>query len=81
MKRHIKIVHGGEKNFKCMICDKMFGYDQGLKDHITIIHEMKGKYQCTQCAKGFQRMIKLKIHEKIHTELMNSSCTKPSKSF
>jgi uncharacterized Zn-finger protein len=82
LKRHIKIVHGGEKDFKCMICDKMFGYKESLKEHITTIHGMKkGRYQCTHCAKVFPRMNRLKKHEKIHTELKNSSISKPSKSL
>ena len=38
MKRHIRLVHEKERNYKCKQCNKCFGENSGLKNHIKIIH-------------------------------------------
>ena len=36
--QHINVIHKGEKNFKCDICDTLFGYKESLKLHMAQKH-------------------------------------------
>ena len=41
MNTHTKLVHGGEKPFKCDICDYRSSQKGYLKSHVASIHEGK----------------------------------------
>ena len=49
LKKHVKIIHEGEKNHKCNICGKSFSYAGGLKKHINDGHD----YKCETCGNKF----------------------------
>ena len=38
MRRHITIVHEGQKNYKCEFCEKPFSTQGNLKIHIKRMH-------------------------------------------
>ena len=45
LKTHIRIVHGGEKNFKCDMCDKVFSQSGNLNSHLRTVHKREiGKF-------------------------------------
>ena len=46
LKRHIKTVHEGERNFKCDFCEQSLIDLGALKKHIKTIHEGEKKYKC-----------------------------------
>ena len=39
MKRHDSSVHGGQKDYKCKSCAKLFSEAGSLKKHILTIHK------------------------------------------
>ena len=41
MRRHIKTVHEGCKDFKCESCEKLFTQADSLRGHIKSIHEFQ----------------------------------------
>ena len=39
LKRHINIVHEGQKDFKCDTCGRLFSQKSKLKRHVHTVHE------------------------------------------
>ena len=62
MKKHITIVHEGEKPFKCSICNYSASTKQHLDMHITSVHEVKKTFKCSICDARFGRSHHLKSH-------------------
>ena len=62
----IKMIHIGEKLFKCKQCDKCFNRRDNLKHHEKI-HTGEKPFKCKQCDKCFNRRENFKHHERIHT--------------
>ena len=54
MKRHIRLVHEKERNFKCKQCNSTFGENSELKNHIKSIHEFEFNHSCNICEKRFK---------------------------
>ena len=52
---HIKTLHGhgGQKNFKCGSCGKLFSQVGNLKNHLYTIHEGHKDHKCELCGKSF----------------------------
>ena len=64
LKKHIRTVHKGHKDFKCEICQKVFTSNGSLKNHIKMIHEGRKDYKCEICEKEFSTAEFLKNHAK-----------------
>ena len=63
---HIEKVHEKKKSQLCMVCDKKFSCNSGLKAHIKSVHE-KISHKCLICDKTFPYKCTLKNHiESIH---------------
>ena len=72
LKRHINLVHKGQKECKCETCGKFFALTQHLKRHILTVHEGHKDYKCDFCGKTFTQGEGLKRHvNKIHSENLN----------
>ena len=72
LKRHINLVHKGQKECKCETCGKFFALTQHLKRHILTVHEGHKDYKCDFCGKTFTQGEGLKRHvNKIHYENLN----------
>ncbi|XP_050079648.1 zinc finger protein draculin [Anopheles maculipalpis] len=63
--RHVKLVHRGEKEFKCTYCVRSFGKAETLKNHV-MTHTGEKPYKCTICSKQFIQAHSLQIHIKTH---------------
>ena len=61
---HTKSVHGGERRYKCNICEKAFFNSTKLKEH-SLLHTGMKPFQCFKCQKGFVQKVNKNSHEKI----------------
>lgn len=57
---------GREKQFKCNICDRSFGYKHVLQNHERT-HTGEKPFECVECHKRFTRDHHLKTHMRLHT--------------
>ena len=53
LRRHIKTIHKGHKDFKCDTCRKSFTQASILRTHIKTIHEGCKDFKCDTCGKLF----------------------------
>ena len=69
VKRHMKVVHMGLKQFECVICGKKFVDKAALNIHIETNHEQSSSFSCPFCVKTYCNKFKLKHHvESKHSE-------------
>jgi uncharacterized Zn-finger protein len=52
-KLHIALVHEGNKQFKCELCDHSFLQKGALKIHLTSVHEGIRPFKCELCEHSF----------------------------
>ena len=75
LKKHIKTIHEGQRNYKCDSCGKTFTESGNMHKHIRTIHEGQRNYKCDSCGKLFNRTENLKKHiETIHGGQSNKKC-------
>ncbi|XP_055710234.1 gastrula zinc finger protein XlCGF57.1-like [Phlebotomus papatasi] len=65
MKRHVKVVHQGVKDFHCPHCERSFGKAETLKHHV-MTHTGEKPHVCSECGKRFIQPVALKTHMKTH---------------
>ena len=49
MKRHVSLVHEGNKPFQCEICAYRFSQKGHMRRHIASVHEEKKPLKCDIC--------------------------------
>lgn len=65
---HMLYSHGGERNFKCHICDKAFFTKGKLKQHIDTLHGER-PWECHICLKTFAKRYRLGEHMKLRHKM------------
>ena len=61
LKNHfMKLIHEGNKDYKCESCGKLFMYNNSsyLKKHIQTIHEGQKDFKCNYCGNLFKSIPK-----------------------
>ena len=66
LKVHVKIVHQGQKDHKCVQCEKSFSKSGNLRVHVKSVHEKTKDFKCEQCVKSFSSSSTLWHHKKTH---------------
>ncbi|CAH1784142.1 unnamed protein product [Owenia fusiformis] len=77
---HKRGVHGGEKPFKCEICDATFSFHHSMKLH-RLKHEGKRPFACDICDKTYLTAHHLKCHKQGAHENHQYQCSLCPKSF
>lgn len=65
LKKHQRLFHLGEKDFKCLLCEKAFSTRQGLQIH-SAKHFDARPFTCEYCWKTFKIQKVLGKHMKLH---------------
>ena len=74
-------MHRGEKIYKCIQCDKLFGQAAHLKTHLDY-HAGVRKFSCEHCNKSFTQSSHLNIHKRTqHSSVKPYKCKYCSKEF
>ena len=47
------VAHGGNRPFKCKICEQTFVFEKFPKKHISQVHDGKKNFKYTICEKEF----------------------------
>ena len=80
--KHVKIVHEGEKEYKCEHCGKSFLAKFKMKRHMRDVHYEIKEFKCKLCGKSFSQKIHLNNHFKsIHCKVKNHKCDYCDKSY
>ena len=80
LNRH-KILHTGEKPFKCDICMQLFSRAGNLKSHMNSTHFFEKAFQCNVCDAKFTRSNHIKDHMMTHTDERPFDCELCGNSF
>nr|CAD7432076.1 unnamed protein product [Timema monikensis] len=80
LKRHIRVVHEGIKDFVCELCQRSFTAKVSLTNHKRI-HTGEKPFLCELCGKGFRTPQQMHLHERIHTNERPHSCPYCEKCF
>ena len=82
LKKHIRKVHEGHRDYKCESCGKSFFQKGDLKRHIHTVHEGHRNFKCESCGKSFSIAQGLSLHiSTIHGGEGNYKCEICDKSF
>ncbi|KAJ4448823.1 hypothetical protein ANN_00214 [Periplaneta americana] len=80
LKQHRRIIHPGQKPFKCDICVKAFTRLQYLKHHM-LLHSGEKFVQCDVCGKKFTSNSDFTQHARVHSKDNAYKCDICSKNF
>ena len=75
-----KLIHTGEKPFKCMFCQKAFNQSSNLRTH-KLIHTGEKRFKCMLCEKAFRQSSNLTRHKLSHTGEKPFKCMLCEKAF
>lgn len=73
-----RLVHTGDRPFRCTTCDIGFVYKTSLTRHNKILHTEQSLFQCTTCGKSFRYKVTFERHQVTHVDQdpLNSICDK-----
>lgn len=78
--QHQKIFHMGERKYKCLDCNMVFGKARALKLHGRK-HLPEKMFKCEFCNKSFTWRNNLIIHLKIHLDIREHICSACGEAF
>lgn len=59
------LVHTGERNYACNLCDKRFTRLNHLQAHQSV-HQTEKQFTCEWCGKSYMRRYNLDMHMRTH---------------
>jgi len=79
LRRH-EVIHTGERQFFCQICDKIFNRASNLHSH-ELTHTGERLFICQTCDKRLSTASNLRLHDLIHTGERQFICHSCDKKF
>ena len=76
LKRHIRTVHEGVKDFECKVCGKTFSEKKAMINHERVIHQGIKAFKCKVCGVQFGSRCNLTRHAKTHQGIKPYNCEK-----
>jgi hypothetical protein len=76
LKRHMKTVHEGLRDFQCDVCSKGFSSRDSLNRHMTS-HSTLRDFPCTLCEKAFKTKDGLNAHHRLHLRISGGKRQNP----
>ncbi|XP_076319245.1 zinc finger protein PLAGL1-like [Tachypleus tridentatus] len=74
MMRHM-LIHSGERQFKCSICERCFHRKDHLKNHLQVHNPNKIVHSCRFCNKKYTSTLSYRKHQALHAaEAGDLSC-------
>jgi len=80
MRYHHRVVHSGERPYKCDFCEKSYNRKDTLDSHLATHSDLK-EYICSVCGKQFGRRHIRDTHERRHRGEKKHGCTYCNKRF
>jgi len=80
---HMELLHGGAKDFHCLLCGTSFGDSSHLHAHIKLVHRDGQNHGCDQCGQAFGYASDLRKHRTaMHNMVARTfSCSECGKTF
>ncbi|XP_053949476.1 zinc finger protein 665-like [Anastrepha ludens] len=73
IRRHVEMVHIGDRKFTCDICNDSYKSHTQLSRH-KLLHKKVRNFPCTACDKRFTEKSELKVHMRVHTGELPFAC-------
>lgn len=81
MMRHM-LIHSGERQFQCSLCDRCFHRKDHLKNHLQVHNPNKVIHTCNHCGKRYSSLLSYRKHLALHAaESGDLSCKLCGKIF